>query len=87
MSDRARVFLIEWFSARVRPLPSLHRVAEATRLAIDCRKDAVKAGIPLAEVRDAVGGDLIRKILEALNTVAALDQEVLLGADAADEMR
>jgi len=77
------VFLIEWFSGHVRPLPSLQRVAEAARLATDCRKDAVAAGIPLAEVRDAVGSDLIRKILEALDTVATLTDNGHLAADRA----
>lgn len=34
------------------------------------------AGIPLQEIRDEVGGDLIRKILEALDIAADLHDQV-----------
>ena len=70
MGNRAGDFLIHWFVQHVRPLPAIQRLAEAARLAVDCRRDAVAAGIDLQEIRDAAGGDLIRKILEALNTPA-----------------
>jgi len=70
MSVRAGDFLIHWFLQHVRPLPAVQRLAEAVRLATDCRRDAVAAGIDLQEIRDAAGGDLIRKILEALNMPA-----------------
>jgi hypothetical protein len=70
MSNRAHAFLVDWFAQHVRALPTVQRLAEAVRLATDCRKDAVAAGIELQEIRDAAGGDLIRKILEALNTPA-----------------
>jgi hypothetical protein len=70
MSNRAHAFLVDWFAQHVRVLPTVQRLAEAVRLATDCRKDAVAAGIELQEIRDAAGGDLIRKILEALNTPA-----------------
>ena len=33
------------------------------------------AGIPLQEIRDEVGGDLIRKILEALDIAADLHDQ------------
>jgi hypothetical protein len=72
MSDRAGDFLICWFAQHVQALPPVQRLAEAVRLATECRKDAVAAGIPLQEIRDAAGGDLIRKILEALNMPALL---------------
>ena len=51
------------------------------RLATDCGKDAVAAGIPLQEIRDAAGGDLIRKILEALNTPALVADAAPLAPD------
>jgi hypothetical protein len=41
------------------------------RLADQCRKDATAGGIPLQEIRDEVGGDLIRAILHVLDGVAA----------------
>jgi hypothetical protein len=70
MSDRAGDFLIYWLAQHVRPLPAVQRLAEAVRLATECRKDVVAAGIPMQEIRDAAGGDLIRRILEALSTPA-----------------
>jgi hypothetical protein len=81
MSDRAGDFLIDWFGQHVRALPSVQRVAEAVRLATDCRKAAVAAGIPLQEIRDAAGGDLIRKILEALHVAAHHADETPLAPD------
>ena len=81
MSDRAGDFLIHWFAQHVRPLPAVQRLAEAVRLTTDCRRDAVAAGIPLQEIRDAAGGDLIRKVLEALNTPALVDDVAPLAPD------
>lgn len=81
MSDRAGDFLIHWFAQHVQALPPVQRLAEAVRLATDCRRDAVAAGIPLQEIRDAAGGDLIRKILEALNTPALLADAAPLAPD------
>ncbi len=81
MSDRADDFLILWFAQHVKALPAVLRLAEAVRLATDCRKDAVAAGIPLQEIRDAAGGDLIRKILEALNAAVGRGDEAPLAPD------
>jgi len=81
MSDRAGEFLTGWFVQHVQPLPPVLRLAEAVRLATICRKDAVAAGIDLQEIRDVAGGDLIRKILEALNAAAALADEAPLAPD------
>jgi hypothetical protein len=78
MSDRAGDFLIGWFALHVHALPPVQRLAEAVRLVTACRKDAVAAGIPLQEIRDAVGGDLVRKILEALDAAARLSSETPL---------
>lgn len=78
MSDRARYFLNDWFDEHVRPLPAVERLAESVRLATRCRLDATAAGIPLQEIRDMVGGDLIRKILHALDIAATLHDQVPL---------
>ena len=78
MSERAGDFLIHWLARHVQALPSVQRLAETVRLATECRRDAVAAGIPLQEIRDAAGGDLIRKILEALDTAARLSSETPL---------
>jgi hypothetical protein len=78
MSDRARHFLNDWFGKHVEPLPVVERLAASVRLATLCRQDATAAGIPLQEIRDAAGGDLIRKILQALDITAVLHEEVSL---------
>ena len=75
MSDRAREFLIDWFSSHVQPLPPVRRLAEAVRLATKCRTDATAAGIPLQEIRDMANGDLILKLLQALDTADRLDED------------
>jgi hypothetical protein len=75
VSDRARQFLNDWFGEHIGPLPPVERLAASVRLATKCRHDANAAGIPLQEIRDDVGGDLIRKILQALNVAAALARD------------
>lgn len=81
MSDRAHRFLLDWFAQHVQVLPAVQRLAEAVRLATDCRKDAVAAGIDLQDIRDAAGGDLIRAILEALNAAPCLGNETPLAPE------
>jgi hypothetical protein len=75
MSDRARDFLIGWFSSHVQPLPSVRRLAEAVRLATKCRADATAADIPQQEIRDVTNGNLILKLLQALDATARLDED------------
>jgi hypothetical protein len=65
----------------------VQRLAAAVRLASACRKAAVAAGIQPQEIRDAAGGDLIRKILEALHTVARLSNNTLLAPKTGAEMK
>lgn len=74
MSDRARDFLNDWLGKHIAALPAVERLAASVRLAVQCRQDATTAGIPLQEIRDAAAGDLIRKILQALD-IAALHHE------------
>jgi hypothetical protein len=81
MSDRTGEFLTGWLTQHVRALPAVQRLAETVRLATACRRDAVAAGIDLQEIRDVAGGDLILKILEALNTAALLADEAPLAPD------
>jgi hypothetical protein len=75
MSDRAREFLIDWFSSHVQPLPPARRLAEAVQLATKCRADATTAGIPLQEIRDMANGDLILTLLQALDAADRLDKD------------
>ena len=76
MSDRARHFMNDWLGEHVGALPAVERVAASVRLTVQCRLDATAAGIPLQEIRDEAGGDLIRKILQALTVASALQHEV-----------
>jgi hypothetical protein len=66
----------DWLGKHVGALPAIERVAASVRLTARCRQDATTAGIPLQEIRDAVGGNLIRKILQALTIASALQHEV-----------
>ena len=59
MSDRAHDFLNDWLGKHVGALPSVERVVASVRLAAQYRQDAVTAGIPLEEIREAVRRDLI----------------------------
>jgi hypothetical protein len=81
MSDQAREFLIDWFSGHVQPLPAVRRLAEAVRLATQCRADATAAGIPLQEIRDLAGGDLILELLQALHAAARLDEDTQIAPE------
>ena len=81
MSDRAREFLIDWFSAHVHPLPVVRRLAEAVRLATKCRADATASGIPMQEIRDVADGDLILRLIQALDAAARLDEDAPIAPD------
>jgi hypothetical protein len=76
MSEQAQAFLINWLSGHAHSLPVTRRVAEAVRLATACRKDATAADIPLQEIRHVSDGDLILKMLQALDTAAHLAEDV-----------
>lgn len=81
MIDQADEFLTGWLAQHVRALPPVQRLAETVRLATACRRDAVAAGIDLQDIREVAGGDLIRKILDALNAAAPLVDEAPLAPD------
>jgi hypothetical protein len=81
MSERARRFLVHWFTGHLQSSPEPFRLAQAVRLATQCWKDATAGGIPLLEIREAAGGDLIRKLLDGLDTAARLDNEAPLAPE------
>ena len=70
MSDRAREFVDHWESEHVEAVTHSEKRKEAERLASQCREDAARAGISERDLEDAVGGDLISNMLEALEAAA-----------------
>ena len=70
MNDRAGAFLKHWQSEHVQAVTDERRLREAVRLAIMCREDATRAGVPAHELRAAAQGDLIRGLLTALDLAA-----------------
>ena len=74
MSERAHKFMIHWLSVNVGALPAVQRLGKAIRLATKCRDDATLAGIALQEIRAVAEGDLIRKILAALDAAACSEK-------------
>jgi hypothetical protein len=66
MSDRAREFIDHWESEHVEAVPDSEKGREAERLATMCREDAIRAGVSVQDLEAAVGGDLIRNMLDAL---------------------
>jgi hypothetical protein len=83
MDDQAHQFLMDWFDQHIRPLPAVQRLAEAARLAVQCRFDATAAGIPLQVIRNEAGGDLIRTIPRALDREARLVDEASAPSESA----
>jgi hypothetical protein len=81
MSEQARRFLVHWFTDHMQSLPEPLRLAQAVRLATQCRLDATAAGIPMPEIREAAGGDLIRKLLDGLDAAARLGSETPLAPE------
>jgi hypothetical protein len=70
MSDRAREFIDHWESEHVEAVADPDTAREAERLASLCRRDALRAGISEQDLEDAVGGDLIGNMLQALEAAA-----------------
>jgi hypothetical protein len=70
LSDRAIEFLDRWEADHVEVMPQTLWEAAAPRLAALCQEDAARAGIPLADLQQAAGGDLVQNMLDALNAAA-----------------
>ena len=75
MTDRAKEFVDHWESENVEPVAASDKVKEAERLASLCREDALRAGIAEQDLEDAVGGDLVGNMLQALDVAARRDLE------------
>ena len=48
---------------------------ETVRLATKCRANATASGIPMQEFRDVADGDLILRLIQALDAAARLDED------------
>jgi hypothetical protein len=70
MTYRAKEFLDCWESEHVEAVADSEKAAEAEQLALACRQDALRAGTAEQDLADAVGGDLIGKLLQALDAAA-----------------
>src|SRR4029077_4214685 len=71
MSEAAREFLDRWMSEHVGVVPDEYRLRETVRLVALCREDAIRAGVDLADLRAAAGGNLLESILAALSAATA----------------
>ncbi len=69
MIDRAVEFLDYWESEHVEAVTARQRGQEAVRLAELCRDDAVRAGIATVDLQRAANGNLVRNMLDALDTL------------------
>lgn len=73
MSERARDYLEVWLreiTEAIGPVPPAKRLGASVRLAMQCRLGATALQIAPQEIRDAAGGDLIRRIFQALESPA-----------------
>jgi hypothetical protein len=67
MSDQAAKFLAQWEFEHIRVVARSDREEQARHLALQCREDAVRAGINGEELEAAVEGNLFDNMLQALN--------------------
>jgi hypothetical protein len=75
MTYRAKEFVDYWESEHVEAVADSEKAREAERLALQCREDALRAGITEQDLEDAVGGDLIGNMLQALKAAALRELE------------
>ena len=67
MRYQARQFLADWEFEHIKGVARANREEHARLLAEKCRDDAAKAGINKWALESWRGGDLIRKLIGALN--------------------
>jgi len=67
MSDQAKKFLAQWELEHIEVVPRPDREEQARRLALQCRHDAVNAGISEGDLEAAVEGNLIGNMLDTLD--------------------
>ena len=69
MGYYARQFLAEWELEHIKVVARANHEEHARLLAERCRDDAAKAGINKWALEIVAGGDLIRKLIGALNEI------------------
>jgi hypothetical protein len=67
MSDQAKKFLAQWELEHIEVVPRSDREEQARRLALQCRQDAVNAGVSDQDLEAVVEGNLIGNMLQALD--------------------
>ena len=67
MSDQATKFLAQWEFEHITVVARSDRQEQANRLALQCREDAVRAGINREDLEAAAEGNLVGNMLQALN--------------------
>jgi hypothetical protein len=67
MGDQAAKFLAQWEFENITVVARSNREEQAHRLALQCRKDAIRAGISSEDLEAAVEGNLFDNMLQALN--------------------
>jgi len=65
--NRATEFIDRWEIEHVTTVATPNRAAAAQKLASQCRQDAARAGISEQELEDAVGGDSLGNMVQALD--------------------
>jgi len=75
MSEAVREFLDRWVAEHVGAVPDEYRLRETVRLVALCREDAIHAGVDLADLRTAAGGNLLQTMLAALSAASARTKE------------
>ena len=67
MSAQAVKFLAQWEFEHITLVARSDREEQARRLALQCREDAVRAGISTEDLETAVEGNLFDNMFQALN--------------------
>jgi hypothetical protein len=70
VSNRAKEFFDRWEAGHVEAVASSEKSKEADRLAALCREDAARAGISEHDLENAVEGDLLANMMQALDLAA-----------------
>ena len=71
-------FLRSWVATHVRVVKAVERSLQAKSLAAICATDAIEAGVDLSALDAAAGGDLVKFMEEAIDTVTMVEVDKML---------